>query len=444
MIPTGKQVRAAREAAGLSRRQLAGWLTMSEHQLLNVEKGRRLSADEAEQLGQVLWENFSIQIGNEGVERAALAEADPLETPTVTGQPVGGAQVVPRARSWSGSTQTSVPLGPIRTGDVRQVSNSEVQSFLDCRRRWWLAWYRGLTPTRESPLGARAIGDRVHRALQCWYVPEGEARTTPAAALERLIVEDWSVIVEQGLDTPDMQKQFNSEANLERAMVEGYSEWLEETGEDVGLTVVAPETYVEARLLDGEETPDGRPVDAIAKIDVRVTREVDGVRRVIDHKTMAEFARARARLRLGDPQMLHYHLVEWLSTEEGEARCAGALYNMLRRVRRTASAKPPYYERIPIDHNQAQVDSYRRQLTGIVDEMLEVEADLAAGADHQRVVYPHKTNDCSWKCEFNGVCPMFDDGSRAEAMLAQLYTVRDPMDYYNGANAPSNGQETQQ
>lgn len=425
---TGDQLRAAREALGLSRRALSVLLTgVTEHQVLNVERGRVLTAEEERQLLEVFRENFQVDL---------LGDDEPAVTgaAVVAVASVGRPQVDRAARSWAGSTQTSVPLGPVRTGPVRQVSNSELASFMDCRRRWWLEWYRGLRPLLRSPLGLMAIGDRVHRALQCWYVPDGETPVHPSEALERLIVEDWSAIVASDMAGPDMARQFNVEANLERAMIAGYFEWLTETGEDDGLVVVAPEQYVEGTLLSPDEDGVEKEVRLIGKLDVRVTRESDGARLFIDHKTVAEFARARFRVNLGDPQMLTYHLLEWLSTEEGDARCEGALYNMLRRVRRSAQAKPPFYERLFVGHNDHQVRNHRAQVEGQVHDMLEAEVGLAAGLDHRTVAYPHKTNDCQWKCQFSAVCPMLDDGSRGEAMLAQLYEVSDPLSYYQGSN----------
>lgn len=428
MTLTGDQLRAARESAGLSRRGLSTFLTnMTEHQVLNVERGRPLTADEEAQLLEVFRERFHVDLRVE-------------PEPAVTGAAVFTAAVVERVqvaaadRSWAGSTQTSVPLGPVRTGPIRQFSNSELADALDCPRRWWLRWYRGLTPLLRSPLGLMAIGDRVHRALQCWYVPEGETPVHPSEALERLIVEDWSAIVEADIAGPDMVRQFNVEANLERAMIAGYFEWLTETGEDDGLVVVAPEQYVEGTLMTPDEDGVTQEVRLIGKLDVRVVRESDGKRMFIDHKTVGEFARARFKVNLGDPQMLTYHLLEWLDTEEGDARCEGALYNMLRRVKRSVQAKPPFYERIPVPHNVHQIESHRTQVEGQVHQVLSMEAALAAGLDHRAVAYPHKTSDCQWKCQFSAVCPMFDDGSRAEGMLAQLYTVQDPLSYYQGSH----------
>lgn len=425
---TGDELRSARERAGLSRRALSTLLTgMTEHQILNVERGRAVTPEELGQLLEVFRERFQVDL---------LGEVEPAVTgaAVVAGTVAGRVQAAVVTPSWSGSTQTSVPLGPVRTGPIRQFSNSELADALDCPRRWWLRWYRGLTPLLRSPLGLMAIGDRVHRALQCWYVPDGETPVHPSEALERLIVEDWSAITTAGLDGPDMVRQFNVEANLERAMIAGYFEWLTETGEDDGLIVVAPEQYVEGTLMTPDEDGVTQEVRLIGKLDVRVTRESDGRRMFIDHKTVGEFARARFKVNLGDPQMLTYHLLEWLSTDEGEARCEGALYNMLRRVKRSVQAKPPFYERLPVPHNVHQIQNHRTQVEGQVHLVLSMEAALAAGVDHRAVAFPHKTNDCQWKCEFSAVCPMFDDGSRAEGMLAQLYQVRDPLSYYQGSN----------
>src|SRR5690348_16272394 len=44
-------------------------------------------------------------------------------------------------------------LGPDTSSGHRFISNSEVQTFKDCRRRWWLAYYRKLGLKVESPLG---------------------------------------------------------------------------------------------------------------------------------------------------------------------------------------------------------------------------------------------------------------------------------------------------
>lgn len=320
---------------------------------------------------------------------------------------------------------------------VRRVSNSELQTFKNCRRRWWLAYYRGLRLRHESPIGPRAVGDRVHRALKAWYLPDGEVRTDPRDALERLIVEDWTTLTSENaasddypgppLDDETMQR-FRSEADLERAMVEGYVQWLSETGADSELRVIASETYLEADLAD-DLIHNDRPVRVIGKLDVRVRRTSDDVRLVIDHKTVGSFATATAVLPL-DEQMLTYMLLEWLNTDEGETRCDGALYNMLRRVKRTAAAKPPFYQRVEVRHNVHELDSMRRRVIGETRDVLHVQSQLDGGADHRETAYPTPTRDCAWRCPFFVVCGMFDDGSRAEDLLEQYYVKDDPLGYY--------------
>ena len=50
-----------------------------------------------------------------------------------------------------------------------RISNSEIQTFKDCRRKWWLSYYRRLRPRTESKTGALALGSRIHQALDDYY-----------------------------------------------------------------------------------------------------------------------------------------------------------------------------------------------------------------------------------------------------------------------------------
>ena len=180
-----------------------------------------------------------------------------------------------------------------------------------------------------------------------WYIPEGVPRLDPRTALERLIVSDWTRLSHQLQNDPhqltSIQHKFNLEANLERAMIEGYIDWLSGTGADSEIRVISSEAYMEAELFEDEAT--GRKIKIIGKIDARVYRESDGTRLFMDHKTVTDTSSQRAMLPL-NPQMLHYHLLEWLSQEENESRCDGALYNMLKKTKRTAVAKGPFYDRV--------------------------------------------------------------------------------------------------
>lgn len=318
------------------------------------------------------------------------------------------------------------------------LSHSSIKTFKRCRRKWWLSWYRGLKPVVESPTGALAIGQRVHQVLREWYVPEGQQRIDPLDALELLIVKDWTAIAQQYDSrgesiTTELQRKFSSEAELARAMVEGYLDWLAETGGDSDFAVVASETYLEAEITD-KLIPFKKPTKIIGKLDVRVKRLRDGVRRFIDHKTVATFLNARQTLTL-DEQMLHYMLLEKLTTKENEERCDAAIYNMLRKVKRTAKAQPPFYQRITIHHNAHAISSYEERLYATVEDLNVAQEALDDGQPVNRWAYPNPTRDCYWDCPFFQICPMFDDGSNVEGMISQHFQSGNPLSYYTQDNA---------
>lgn len=340
------------------------------------------------------------------------------------------------------STLTVVPLHDaeetaVADDGVYRVSNGELQSWKRCRRKWWLAWYRGLALRHEDLLTVRATGDRVHRALRRWYVPEGQPRVDPRDALERVIVEDWTRVTEVARERQLSEEQlgalaveFAATTNLERAMVEGYVQWLEETGADAELRVTASETPLRADL-EVDVAGVTREVAFIGLLDVRVHRVTDDVRLFLDHKTVGDLSSPAVTLPQ-DEQMLQYDLLEFLATPDADARCDGALYNMLKRVKRTARAKPPFYSRVEVRHNRYELESYkRRALAATRDVLLAVDA-LDRGVDHRDVVYPSPRAACSWDCDFFAVCNMLDDGSPgADDMLRTLYHEVDPRDRYD-------------
>lgn len=314
------------------------------------------------------------------------------------------------------------------------VSNSELQTWKRCRRKWWLAWYRRLALRTETFVGVRSTGDRVHRALQRWYVADGEPRVDPRDALERVVVEDWTKVAqlarERRLDEGQLAQlatEFARSTNLERAMVEGYVQWLEETGADAELRVIASETPLTAPL----ELADGRPITVIGKLDVRVRRTSDDVHLVLDHKTVGDLRSPAVTLPQNE-QMMHYILLEWLNSEEGERRCDGALYNMLKRSKRTNKATPPFYDRVEVRHNPYELASYRQRLLAASTNVLDAIQRLDAGDSHLDVVYPSPRGECRWDCDFFAVCNLLDDGSAGvDDMLDALYHEVDPRARYD-------------
>jgi hypothetical protein len=124
-----------------------------------------------------------------------------------------------------------------------------------------------------------------------------------------------------------------------------------------------------------------------------------------------------------------YQLLERM-TQPKEQHVTGGVYNMLRKVKRSAAAKPPFYMREMIHHNDHELRNFWLRLYGTLSSMVEIEERLNNGEDHRIVAYPSPMSTCAWDCDFRAVCPMFDDGSHAEGVIESAYRVHDPYARY--------------
>ena len=312
---------------------------------------------------------------------------------------------------------------------VRRISNSEIQSWKRCRRQWWLAWHRGLRLKSVSPLGALAIGGRIHEALATYYVPEGQTRTDPRETLEFLIELDWAIAGLSALFTAEDRKKFQSEADLQRIMLEGYMEWLAETGADQDFEVIAPEAYVEAELSPSLSDTWDMLILIIGRLDVLLRNHYTNLRLFLDHKTTADINGSIKNLRM-NPQMRTYRLLVDLTNPDGRPSM-GAVYSMLRKVKRTVRATPPFYHRELLTFNPHELESFKKQLLTVVNEILGTEESLNRDhpIEHHFLVPPTVGDHCN-RCVFQRECPMFDDGSRVEDALTNRFTVGEPLHYY--------------
>ncbi|HEX5781443.1 MAG TPA: PD-(D/E)XK nuclease family protein [Solirubrobacteraceae bacterium] len=308
------------------------------------------------------------------------------------------------------------------------MSNSEVQDFKRCRRRWWLRDLRGLKSLRPDLTGARALGDRVHDVLACFYSP-GAGDVDRPVVVRALWDYETQCLLERAGEDVYLAKEVADDSDLGRAMLEGYFQWLEESGEDNDYEVIGAEREM---AVDFAAVPGVR---LTAKLDVRVLRHSNGARLFIDHKTVQTL---KDLTKIADihEQFLHYCLLDLLehlaAGDHSDATFVdGGVYNMLRKVKRTVRAQPPFYGRHEVRHTRDELRLYYTRLYGVVSEMLRAEARLAAGEDHHAVVYPTPTRDCDWDCEFRRACPMFDRPAEdAEGFLREAFVAGDPYDRY--------------
>jgi RecB family exonuclease len=118
---------------------------------------------------------------------------------------------------------------------VKRISNSELKTFKRCRRQWWLSYVRRLRRRKADLTGPAQLGTRVHAALAEWY----GGIEDPLLVLDEILNSELA-------DNPNARDEIIKEDAFARLIVEGYLEWLEETGADVDLEVLDVEREIEA------------------------------------------------------------------------------------------------------------------------------------------------------------------------------------------------------
>ena len=307
-----------------------------------------------------------------------------------------------------------------------KVSNSELQTFKQCKRKWYFAYYLRLKPRAVKVTGPLALGSRVHEALD-------QHDTTGINLLEaysKLLAVDKQIAEDNFLPMDKVE----SEGELGRIMLEGYQDWAAEEGLDAAFELVSTEEILSMPMYEGA-------VELQGKLDRRVRRKSDGVRLFSDYKTCVRFGDIEETAQINE-QILTYMLLEQAQNKPGE-HSSGGLFTLLKKVKRTANAKPPFYRQFEVHHNDFTLRNFWQHVHGVVGDLMRTKNALDQGADHHFVAYPTVTKDCTWKCEFFTVCGMMDDGSDVDRALDDLYEVHDPYDYYADGKTDTPAEEAE-
>lgn len=294
-----------------------------------------------------------------------------------------------------------------------KFSNSESQTFRGCRRRWYLSYYLGMTKPSKST-GPLALGTNVHIALATYYSPKG----TKGLALGVL-----SSIYEEAKEstTVDILPSLEKESKLAKIMVEGYFDWVEETGADANLEIIEPEADIEY-----ETRVNGTSVLLVGKRDVIAVNTDTGINTLLDHKTCQSLNDQGLDL---NEQSRMYLLLQRLN---GSTVVQNCIWNLLRKTQRTAKAIPPFYAREEIYVSENELRRFFERVHGIIRDILEVRAKLDSGESHYSVCYPRPSRDCEWICPFRILCPMLDtEGDEALEFLKNNFIAEDPYSRYD-------------
>ena len=283
------------------------------------------------------------------------------------------------------------------TAPIR-IRNSEVSCFRDCRRKWLNQYVLNLTNegdrlSREP--GKNDIGTYVHSFLECHY----GGKVCSVAGFQDEIDEARSPFA----------TEWSAALNLAYTMYQGYGPWCDEEGHDQSEDTIATERTLEWEIMPG--------VFLTGQIDRTVWDTQWDLYIIEDYKTVDSLVKG-PQFQV-DTQLLTYVL---LANKNGYP-CSDARHTMLRRVKRSAKAKPPFYGRAEVTFNEDQLAAHERALRVTVGEMLAIRAVAESG--NTDVCYPNPTKDCSWKCPFLGICAAHDDGSDIDGLRAELFTVRE-------------------
>lgn len=302
-----------------------------------------------------------------------------------------------------------------RYPETINITNSEIQTFKDCRRKWYLSYYLGLTPKKEKLDGPLPLGTRVHDSLELYYTDGID----PVITYNTLATDDRIRFqaTEEFLDESTLKK-YDSDLELGRIMVEGYKEWIEEDSRDADFEFVEAEKAVSYPV-----EIDGVTVNLMGKIDLKLRNKIDDTIFITDHKTSAASAWSNYDKYTHMSEQLMFYIT--LSRAIGED-VDGAMYNLLKKVKRTGTAKPPFYDRKVVRFNSTQLDSFWDRTMSTIADMVETRQRLDGGESHLTAAYPRPSTDCSWKCPFFEMCTMMDDGSSYDRYLDDFYTKVDP------------------
>lgn len=297
-----------------------------------------------------------------------------------------------------------------------KVSNSEIQTFKRCKRKWWLEYYRRLKPA-EKQTGPLALGTRVHLALGAYYTPNGTVGMA-LGMLSASLEEDLAKIDPYEVDE---RAKFEKEAKLAKIMVEGYFEWAAETGVDADLVILEAESEIEAEInVDGTLIRLVGKRDAIG-LDLRVGTEIPVL---VDHKTCQSFNDPMLDL---NEQARTYLLLQRLN---GSGAVQNVYWNLLRKVLRTARAAPPFYKRESLYVSDAELRLFYERIHGEIRDVLRLRRDLDSGLSHRSVAYPSPARSCSYECPYRIACPMIDADPHFEEFITNQYNEGDPYARY--------------
>lgn len=266
--------------------------------------------------------------------------------------------------------------------DIRQ---SAVSSYLDCPRKFYFEYVRGLQP--DYPAGPRPwstadTGTAVHEWLGAHYTG-----VDPTVAVTDWLMEQW----------PEGAPEDN-QLDLVRIMCEGHLEDLANDGADIGETTIAVEFPVTATVDD----VNGWTVNVHGRVD-RLIETEDGQHIIDDWKTVGPLGTALTHIQqLGRYALMIRQASNW--------RADQVRTTQIRKVKRTKDG--PFYSRPYVPLNEDAYAAHAKALRNTLEAIV-VDVEYASEEDYLFNV----TGECSWKCRVEDICVAMQHGDDTETLV---------------------------
>jgi len=245
-----------------------------------------------------------------------------------------------------------------------KVTPSRIATWMDCPRRYRMAYVDRPTPPRGGAFAHSTLGAVVHNALRALFDLPVRRRTPDAAAA--LVGQHWK---DDGFAGPTQAATYRE---LAAEWVAGYVAETDVTEDPIGL-----ERWVSAPV--GTIVAEGR----VDRIDER-----DGELVIVDYKTGRSV----------------------LTTDDARASQALALYVLAARRTLRRPCRRVELHHLPSgtvavwEHSEESLTRHRTRAEEAAEEFSLATATLHAGGDQDVLFPPNVGRQCSW-CDFRRSCP---------------------------------------
>jgi hypothetical protein len=311
----------------------------------------------------------------------------------------------------------------------QKLRNSERQTYINCRQKWWWAYGERWQPKVAGP--ALRFGTLIHQALELRYPPGTTRGPHPALSFERLYQEELAEATRMGFRDEDGKWMDAGELGV--AMMTGF---VEEYGDDDEWEVISSEMAFRTRIsedvtmvgrLDGVWR--SRRTDHLLMVDWKTTAQFWGDFLPMDEQAGVYWAFAPAYLRkhgiLRKGQSMKGILYTFLRKAMPDDRPKNDLGQSLNKDGTVSKRQPnPLFER-----HVTYRDRYDREQ--IRARVIEQAREMQLIKEGQLAVYKAPSIRNCGGCAFRNVCEMHETGADYAPLLRSFFQKHDPYDSYH-------------